>query len=35
MERWDMVILDTIKYYTVNIQKGDLQNCLIQEHLQI
>ena len=30
-----MVILDTIKYKTINIQKEDLQNCLIQVHLQI
>ena len=30
-----MVELDTIKYYTVTIQKEDLQNCWIQVHLQI
>ena len=30
-----MVILDTIRYWTINIKKEDLQNCLIQVHLQI
>ena len=29
-----MVILDTITYWTINIQKEDLQNCLVQVHLQ-
>lgn len=30
-----MVILDTIRYRTQNIQNEDLQNWLIQVHLQI
>ena len=30
-----MMILDKIRYKTIKIQKEDLQNCLIQMHLQI
>ena len=30
-----MVILDWIKCHTVKMQKEDLQNCVIQVHLQI